>query len=270
MYALLKNRLSKSHLIVMFYEVRNGMPGMLRFVISRILCILWGRCEEDKIRAIMGMCKELYLLKEHPCFLKAGPFDVAVSLRPNRLGGYTLTRVGTKLRCLYTSDCGVDRTLFLDTEIAKGTFRWTVKIEYTRKVGVNSFFNCGIAPSDVVIRGWCNNGSLGSVEQTCSFSFGTNEGCSMVSVSNNDFRDEEKHLVPDFSLVTMEVSVDERSLSLFVNERRFPCVIGSIPVRLYLGISACNHAAFTMESFRRLCSPTPCLAGECKRYWFRK
>lgn len=58
--------------------------------------------------------------------------------------------------------------------------------------------------------------------------------------------------VPDYAVLAAEVDMDARTISVFVNDSKVPCVITRIPVPLFFGMSGCLGPSFTSLSLRRM------------------
>lgn len=235
------------------FDVVNGLSGMGRDTVLRLCNLLWN--DSEKVRNIIGMCKNHYLWKNHGYFVRNRPTIVPAFLLPSGENKVTITcsPLGELCTFLY-SDL---HTVFLNTLVSEGIFRWNIKIRYGEIRDCITEFGVGVAPLDHVVK---NPGHIfGECSGACSFQFW--ERCEMEygaylwGVNVNEKREER---VPDSSVVSLEIDADAQVLNFFVNGKRFPKGISGVPTPLYPGVSAHGQrCSVTLLSFFRLPTRTP-------------
>lgn len=206
--------------------------------------------EPKKIRTIMGICKEQYIYKTYPFFVKSRPVNILASFRPNPMGGIAML---PNKQASFGADC---RTVFLDRPVITGeTIQWTININYADG---KSSFHIGVAPANSLKQ--CDKKVLGNAVG-CSFGFWKSEdgsfGLNMIGAEPDTETDPLIELiVTNGSLVTVEVS--DGTMALFVNEELVPAVIRLAHTRppLHLGVTGVGGPSFTSVAVRRCHCPS--------------
>lgn len=178
----------------------------------------------------------------------AGDLTSSVSLRPNPLEGCRITRTSAGEQVIFPD---FKRTVFMDKEIgpATGIFRWTVQIERAKKY---ANFWMGIAEPAAIDN--CYGNILGNQPGTCDYWF-DEKTIGLYGVKQYD---NYTYSVPDKSLVSIEADTVNRTLSLWVAEKKIRDMISGVNVSFYLGISSHTDGnSFTSISFQHLSSATP-------------
>lgn len=228
-------------------EVVNGLLGVGRNVILKLFFLFWFM--EDGIKQIFGMCGEFYPWKKHLFFLKGRPEKIPAVFCVNKFGAksFTLTHESSCERCRF-ADC-FERKIFLDYVVSDGVFQWTLKIDYTKTWA--SRFRIGTTSDD--------SDKAFHEKATCPcFMFWkeskTKYRSRLLFHLNKELWNENTPIVPDGSLVTMEVNATTMRVRFFIDDRRRisvpPEVVISGPQ--YLWISGTQFAAITSVYFFRL------------------
>lgn len=167
------------------------------------------------------------------------------------------------------------QSVFMNTLITKGVFRWTVKLEFSG-YGHPEFHIDGVHGRDL---SYYDKHALVGYDSGIinRFGFELHEGFdnhkqrrrTCVFVRGTD----SKNMKPDYtdisqySRVTVEVNVNLRQMFLLINNNVFPRAISNISIPFNLGISSPNNNSFTSLSFERLPSntqpPTGCVFDQC-------
>lgn len=254
------------------FEVTNGMTDMKLIVVLRLVDLMWKK--DDNIRAVFGMCAEHYKWKIRRVYVlsRYERMNLPNEFLPNPRGTFLLTSTSEGVNCI--KENGRLGTLFLSTLITEGVFRWTIQVFYTHPTKT-AWFYLGVCPSNRV-RECDGQGLSGYVPDTCSYYFGRWGSKGFQSVLENvvDFHVNcKENIVPDKSMVAVEVDTNSRTMCFFVNGRKLPFGISDIVVPLYLGVNQSTEnqyesASFTSLWFRRLprltlCS-LPCNFYQCK------
>lgn len=234
------------------------------------------------------MCGEHYLWKNHAYFVKGRSKNIYVSFYPNPHGGFVFRRTPIGDECSFTDDM-YSRTVFVNTPITKGIFRWTVKMHYGN--GETSSFGIGAAPAALLDQFHCLN--LGSFQMRGSWAF-----TAWKTVSRLEYRSKKKmrtgntpvfhsnlqgheHVVldkewretdvPSDSLVSAEIDCATRTLAFFVDRKKVPMCFSGVQLPLHFGVSGSGYSSFITVTFRRLPSPTPSFVV-CKSFkaWIEK
>lgn len=250
------------HLIVDFsYEIVNGLSGMQRDIVLRLCCLCW--FEDDKIRSIFGMCGKYYQWKRHRFFVNNRPLEIVDLFHENSKEQYILGMTISGIQCRFTPYSLA--TIFLNTTITQGVFRWTVKPGYNPHLRKSDFY-LGAAPADLLRR--CECMGLGTLNGSASFFFWRR-----LNHLENTLRSllwgirwgphgyEASHQletpVPDNSLVSIEADSAARTLCFFVNGQKVPRAVSDMCFPLHFGMSGSCNVFFISLSFRRLPSVTP-------------
>lgn len=192
------------------------------------------------------------------------PSSVPVKFRPNLKGGYSVLETCVSFEC-------DRRSLFLETPLTEGIWRWTVHITY----GDSNILGLGVVSSDsLTLRdedGLWKDASLIIWEDSLT--------CAIRGTKNYEEFDISE-CIPVFS---MEADMDTRTLAFYLDDTRWPWVISNIPVPSHFGISAMprpdswpkiskrvrerskdGKPRFTSLSLRRLPAATPSFSPDRK------
>lgn len=181
--------------------------------------------------------------------------DLPLTFRPNASGGVAITHTVSGEQCAFT--VVDDRTVFLNTVIAEGIYRLTVKYKYVP----NRLSHIWIGAAPVQLLAQCDSnylggGAGGGVKGTCSLSSWRSVNGALHSrlsgAKDREKINEQETLVPDGAVVAAEIDADLRILSFFVNDQKVPHAFFNVPLPLYLGVSGKHGPSFTALSFRRL------------------
>lgn len=259
------------------YDIANGMLGMNRDIMLKLSKKIKNDCK--KIRSLFGMCEEHYGWKKHSFFLSERPHNVRIALRPNAMGGCAISDAHVQ----FTVTKGM-RTVFLDTSIIQGIFRWIVRIEYgkpkcDKRSHEASEFWIGAAPVHRVPQfenwtlSWTKDKGLkaapahdmtewilgANADGSCSFNFCRKIANGSLSSQLRCFRTVSLDTkVTDGSLVSIEVDMQAHTVSFFAGDEKVPHSIVFSDATMCLGMTGDFHrSSFTSMHFLRLLSPTP-------------
>lgn len=250
------------------FEVLNGLCGMKRDIILRLCGMVWS--DNEKVKGIIGMCREHFTWKQHLIFIKNRPFVILYALRPQSIRGYVISFMPAgQLRCSFT-EAYESATVFNDARLAEGVFQWTIQISYTKSARHSQFrsprFYVGATPSDLLNRFKRIRGRYGSAAfhfQKCINENSYNSGL-MGVYGAEDIPDNETK-VPDNSLVSIEADCTAHTLAFFYGRKlsalkKVPRVVSGIRVPLHLMVEGTPFSAcpsFVTVLFCRLPSATP-------------
>lgn len=255
------------------FEVNNGLLGTMRDVLLHLCFVienkstLDGRKKDACIRAIFGVCQKHIEWKRNKYFVNGRIQFIypKTALRPNPTGGCIISRTSIGEKCDFSTDS--PHTVFLDTVIREGVFRWTVRIKYGMSKAEDSGFYLGAVPVSLIDR--CHEDVLGSAYSlgvgTCCLVFWRGEKkwrlfAHLRGVEGEESLPRRGSDVPDDSLVVLEIDAYACTIFFIVNGKRFPYGISEVPIPTCLGMSACYQpSSFTSVSFARLPAPTPVL-----------
>lgn len=222
------------------------------------------------------MCHDHYIWKNHWYFLENLRSDIRVSfLHSIQKKKYTVSQTHTGLKCsfvAYGSDLFCE-TLFLDTLVTKGVFRWVVQFRHYKDF--YSSVCLGTAPPNC--RSNLRNERLEidqNIEGSCSFEFWRTTYSGLCNRSGMSVWGVE-HIPPrypmkvnDKSVIAVEISTADRTLSTFVNGRKIGHVITNVRVPLHFGITNYCCPYFQSLRFYRLATPTlsnvVCILHPCR------
>lgn len=277
------------------FEVPNGLVGMNRDVVLQ-LCFLMER-KDPCIKAVFGMCSECACWRDHPCFVDFRKTFIRPFLCPNPKGGYVFVLKRDPNRGWKKNN--TFQSVFLNTLIHNGIFRWTVQIAYA-PWGEHSqmWYGCVLRDRDQYrnrykARWRWRDECLPHLGECCCIQFSRHHIDRYkwrVDGSDGDFEvddDAEDYFlmlqccyrgregrsgkgdemaVNDGAFLSLEADMKLRTLSFFVNDTKLPCVISNLPMGLHFWGYAKHRAFFRTMSLRRLPAPTPsavaCLACE--------
>lgn len=156
------------------------------------------------------------------------------------------------------------KTLFMDTEIKEGVYRWDIEISYDKnKNKFASVLYVGIAVKSV-LHSLINN-PIGRVAESGAFHFGyKNDNASAAAPLYSAFYyaatyseiTDEKTIVPQGAKVGVELNMDAHTLYFFVNGMKIPHVFVNIPPIVYLGVTGFNGSSFKTVALRQLAQPS--------------
>lgn len=224
------------------FQVQNGMSGMLRDCIL-LVCGIMKLCD-DKVKAVIGMCVEHFMWKNHQNFMLARPHDVVISFHPDP----------EEMVKVINNNCVFEmlRTIFLNTVMYNGVYRLSLQNHYALP---SSIFWVGVAPSN-------NLCELDPVDEilngTCAFQFGVddNEILSTLMIGSSDPIDIDVP-VPDKSLIDVEVDTFHGTLVFFVNKKRVSHAFSNVSIPVNFGIKGHNnHSFLNVISFQRFLRAT--------------
>lgn len=230
---------------------------------------LMGETPQDKIKSILGVDGKNVDWRNHSIFqwIRSG-YTKVFPLRPNPHGVYTLTQTPIGENCHFSSV----GTVYLNTAISEGIFRWTVRITYPTEE--ESYICVGAAPyrrmnifsfkplawTDMTFT-YCGSYCL----HYCLRPNGKGWRSFFGSWNRFDHPDDTLPTLPNNSLVSIEADVTANTLSFFIDRKKVNCVAKfpkSIPpfdygFPLNLGVSGTEGVSFTSLNLRRLAAPTP-------------
>lgn len=200
-------------------------------------------------------------LKEISKFQSASSTNITHSFRPNPIYRTITSKTPSGIKySLSDIECQFP-TLFMNMPINAGVYRWTTQILYDVHSPFSGFFFGGASsPSDQFKRCFLGHSGSGSF----AFKFFRAEDKSLYSefegVKNSKTVPREETLVPDGSLVSLEVDMGTKTMSFFVENVKVPHTITNIPVPVHLGMTVCiNDTAFISVSLKKLKAVTPSL-----------
>lgn len=208
-------------------------------------------CDVSKIRALIGMCETHFIWKHHPHFIKY--------IRDKFIGGSSFQIKHTSLgkRCKFTLPDNF-QTVFLNTKISKGVFRWTVKVNFETVGGMyEPNLTIGAATSTSLSNR--SGGRLGSPNSdSWGFKFSGYRNMSFFSELSNveQLMCISMPFVFERSLVSIEADSGNHTLVFFVNEKKATNGVANVPEPLYFGITGFSGPAFTSVAFCRLSVPS--------------
>lgn len=216
---------------VAHFDVENGVFGMMRNVLLR-LCELMGD-KPQNIRALIGMSNDFHRFIKHSYF-----FSVRKTYIRHKIIPYANTAT-------IVFDGKNAKTVFVDTQMFKGCFRWTVQIE-NGQIKNQSILCLGVGvPTD---------------------DFNLRLGVKAGSFSLDLIYDEEKkgHVLARFPesgalnspLVSLELDTHTRTLCFFVGNAKLPRFVSNVPLPTHFGASGSGSSSFESICLRRLPSPT--------------
>lgn len=238
------------------FAILNGFLGLKRDIVLR-LCIIMQE-KKCNLKAVFGMCKECFEWRNHAYFVEKLKAFVPHSLRPNPKGSCTLTEsdTGNHPKCEFAYDCEHVRTVFLNQRISKGVWRWTVQIEY----GTEPFSEFWLGSCQCSSASRFDDYSLGRMFRTASYDFWRDRGIlysRLYGALGAWEIPEEETPVPNGALVAVEVNIDDRTMSFFVNQIKVRRAVSCIHFPLFLGVTGFHGPAFTSVSLCRRVVPTP-------------
>lgn len=216
--------------VELWYEIENGMAGMMRDVILRLCSLMYFKVHN--VRVVVGMSKEHFLWKSHMNF-KRIIFSVPHSFCENMRNGcvhIVQSSLGMKMKCVFSHCTNSYTSTFVNKVIYEGVWRWTVQILYPKEKPEKTFsFSLGIAPSDHVLvyrshRSAClevsrkTHGLLLTDKRP-----GTEDPRQALVGPNTEYTYLSNGVgVPDRSLISVEVDMSLRRLFFFINGRMVP------------------------------------------------
>lgn len=240
------------------FNIYNGLSGMMRDVVIRLISLMGGNCNDIKVRMIIGMCSEHFFWKTHLYFVNIRIKNCVMhnTLRHNSSGRkYQITHTLAGDICAFGEDDEY-QTVFLEKSVTEGIFQWKVQFYHGTERTTQFYF--GLALTSCLSD--CELHWLGSSPGSYSFGFCYQYKKRIWSKLFGEFKTrgfEFKMEVPDKSLIVLEVNADSRILSMFVDGKKVPVSIASIPIPFNLGVSGEYKPSFTSLSFCRLPSATP-------------
>lgn len=251
---------TKNVVVDIAYDVINGLKGIGRDVFLRLCQLLWYML--DEIKGLIGMCSKCYSWRKHLYFILGRPKKIIVSYQPHPCYKWTPTLVGSSLASEGACAIVLDwNTVFLNTIICEGVFRWTNSIAYTPDY---SEFCIGAVPPHLVKEAESKYLGGGSFKEVASFGFWKNADdfggtlySSLLGVEGMKNIPLEETKVPNGSFVTLEVDCAAHTLRFFVNGNAVHRKVSGISGPLHLGMSGRFKVSFACVSFYRLPSPTP-------------
>lgn len=231
---------------------------MKRDVLLRLCCLiaqnpkLHYKKKHTKIRALLGMCTEHVIWKNHYRFL-----DLRILLNERVMLFRTSPKYGFvrgpdnymhikhAYRTVYLG------TVVLDHQITEGFFRWTIRIRYPNEEG--SDFNLG------ALNGrFRENIKLGYSKNTMCLSVSRRFCCCFIELAGKNCNSIVKGTtcVPQNSVIAIEADCVGHRLSFFVNGKKVSAVITGVRVPLYFGICPLEDLSFTSLSLCQLTSAT--------------
>lgn len=251
---------------------------MERFVVMKLCKVLFNK--SGVIRAIIGMCEEHYKCKLHPCFFRNRPYDVKATFPYNEEDnfGYTLTHTTLGIRCEFTTRAVNTFTkIFLDLNITKDVFLWTIQVDITRRY---SRLYVGATPTAVLYNSYgdelglyafCVNqydGEDGLFVQLAGVDRSEGKGETGKENGTEDEEEEEEGEIefPNKSVVAVELDADAHTLSFLVGGRKVPFGMSVENAPLHFGACAVHQPVFTTMSLRRLPTAVPVFPFVCRYY----
>lgn len=242
----------ESILVDFCYEIVNGMCGMQRNVVLRLVDLMQNK--RSKIQAVIGMSQEHFILKTHRHFirsrLKVHCFGISHSFRRNPKRGFSsISILGGKIQCSFT---GERRTVFQNTLITHGIYQWKIKMDYADGNKKQKIFCIGVSKSDHIDR--CHGELLGEVPETHAFQFRWSKGeCTYGSFRGGKRTSEiyslDRNLTLNGTVIIIEVDAGKFIIRCFVGGEKIYDYFRDLPI--YLGASALAGMSFTALYFRR-------------------
>lgn len=195
----------------------------------------------------------------NPLSTTAMPVDVPMIFLPNPLDKFTLSASDEGKEFSIDIPKYKSRSFFLKHPITEGVFRWSVKARYIKNTFFkkDSFIYLGVSTPKLLAE--LHEESLGSKVGSCAFEYGAydNGGTNVFRMLNgSDDLIRSDFVVPDGSVVSLELDMSAGTLSLFKGNEKFPKVFSGIAGPVHLGITAEGTVSFTSLSLLRLSSPT--------------
>lgn len=160
---------------------------------------------------------------------------------------------------------GSVRSIFLGNRITEGIYVLRLHVNFPDRM--KSSIHFGMCPSELVPL--CDDHHIGDIKGSCGLGLIQRKGGNQVTASLVGITEqEESPVIPyPYSLATIELDLNEHTLSFFTYDRKLPTVISNVYGPLCLGISGSKDTSFIVGSFYRYTSPlksqTKCTFFDC-------